>query len=46
MNRFFRWLAPLLALALLSACGSTPERPDLARLYDRRRRTTGSRRSC
>ena len=34
MKRFLRWLAPLLALALLSACGSTPERPDLARLYE------------
>src|SRR5687767_466555 len=34
MSFTIRCLAPLLAALLLSACGSTPERPDLARLYE------------
>ena len=36
MIRVLRWLAPLLAALVLSACSSTPERPDLARLYESR----------
>ena len=34
MTRVLRWLAPLLAVLVLSSCSSTPERPDLARLYE------------
>ncbi len=34
MNRWMRVLASALAGLLLAACGSAPERPDLARLYE------------